>query len=224
MALPISVIIPCYKQEQWLNRAIESAVNQADDITIVYDNSEGGYWGDSYNNVGIFRVGYSFRAGVCYARNAGIDATVNNLILPLDADDRLYPDALERMYTAWSPNTFVYGRYTEIDEQENVIREMDAPPPELIFRKNLTFSTFLFDKLDWQRVGGYDCDFECLEEDYAMQCALVNAGVKPIRLEGAPLYKRMIHTNSRTAKAMRYWNVTLQMCKERYPNVFKVGG
>lgn len=220
MTLPVSVIIPCHNQEQWLPLAIASVKELADDITVVNDDKGGGQWGYNSGNVHAFSIGGDYRAGVCFARNIGIDNSANNLILPLDADDRLYPDALERMYAAWQPGTFVYGNYTEIDEQENVIREMFSPPPGMIYRKNLTYSTFFFDRADWQRVGGYDPDFESHEEDYAFQCALVNAGVKPIRLEGAPLYKRMIHTNSRTAKAMKYWNVTVEMCKERYPGAF----
>lgn len=222
MTLPISVVIPCYKQEKWLNLAISSAISQCDDVIVVYDGAGIIHSGGYRDKVASFSVGGDYRAGVCLARNFGITNAPNNLILPLDADDRLYPVALERMFKAWQPGTFVYGNYTEIDEDENIIREMYSPPPAMIFRKNLTYSTFLFDRADWQRVGGYDPDFECLEEDYSFQCALVNAGVKPLRLEGAPLYKRMIHTNSRTAKAMRYWNVTLEMCKDRYPGAFVV--
>ncbi len=202
MTLPISVIIPCYKQEHWLQGAVDSA-NEA--------------------HVRIYKDAFEpFRAGVCYARNFLITFAKDELILPLDADDRLYPDALERMYAAWRPGTFVYGTYTEIDEDENIIREMDAPPPKMIYRKNLTYSTFLFSRDDWKKVGGYDPDFEPLEEDFAFQCALVNAGVMPIKLDGAPLYKRMVHANSRTARAMKYWNVTVEMCNEKFPGAFVV--
>lgn len=222
MTLPISVIIPCYRQEQWLNKAIESVVNQADDITIVYDgDGADGYWRDSYPNVYSLRVGGDYRAGVCYARNYGIENATNDLILCLDADDRLYSDGLRELYEAWQPNTWCYGGlYTEIDEDEIPQAGMKTPPPEMIFRKNLTYSSFLFSRDDWARVGGYNVDFEPLEEDYAFQCALVNAGVKAVRVDNCLLYKRMIHTNSRTAQAMKYWQVTLQMCRDRYPGAF----
>lgn len=202
MTLPISVIIPVYKQERWLDKAVVSAYTaQADKVMTRFD-------GDPY------------RMGVCAARNEMIWHAANDLILPLDADDRLYADSLQRLYNAWKPGTFVYGRYTEIDEDENVIREMDAPPPGMLHQKNLTYSTFLFHRDDWRRVGGYDVDFEPLEEDYALQCALVNVGVKPVRLDGAPIYKRMIHNNSRTARAMKYWHITQEMCRQKYPLVF----
>lgn len=204
MTLPISVVIPCYKQEQWIAKAIISA-HDADvhDVQVYYDQDT------------------PFRVGVCYARNKLIAEAESDLILCLDADDRLYPDALQRLYSAWQPGTWVYGdAYTEIDENEAVIREMQNPPPQMIFRKNLTFSTFLFHRDDWRRVGGFNPDFEPLEEDYAYQCALVDAGIKAVRVDNCLLYRRMIHSNSRTAKAMRYWNVTLEMCREKYPGAF----
>lgn len=222
MTLPISVIIPNYNQEEYLPLAIESVKEQADDIVVVHDDTGGGQWGYNHGNIRAFSIGGEFRAGVCYARNIGIVNTYNNLILPLDADDRLYPDALERMFKAWRPNTFVYGNYTEIAEDESAIREMQAPPPEMIFRKNLTYSTFLFDRADWQKVGGYDVNYEFGDEDYQFQVALVNAGVKPIRLEGAPLYKRMVHQNgSRTERAIKYFPMVLAMLKDQFPNVMK---
>lgn len=204
MPLPISVVIPNYKQDRWLPQAENSArLAGADHIYTHYDGLS------------------DFRYGVCFARNMMIRDAKHDLILPLDADDRLFPDSLQRYYDAWQPGTFVYGRYVEIDEDENVIREMDAPPPGMLHQKNLTYSTFLFHRDDWRRVGGYDVDFEPLEEDYALQCALVNAGVRPVRLDGAPLYKRMIHNNSRTARAMKYWHITQEMCRQKYPLVFQ---
>lgn len=222
MTLPVSVIIPCYHQEQYLNLAIESVVKQADDITIVYDNADGGYWGDTYGNVGSFTVGRPYRAGVCYARNMGIDNAKNNLILCLDADDRLYPDALQRLYSAWQPNTWVYGdSYTEIDESEAVIHEMQNPPPAMIFRKNLSFNTILFSRDDWAKVGGYDVNFDFGDEDYSFQVALTDAGVKPVRYEGAPIFKRMIHEHSRTERAIKYFPMVLEMLREKYPGTMK---
>jgi glycosyltransferase involved in cell wall biosynthesis len=223
MTLPISVIIPVYKQEHWVFQAVESAMRQSNDVTVIVDGEVSNHL---YAEIGqlctVYSTGGEFRAGVCYARNMGIDAALNDLIFPLDADDRLYPDTLKRMYAAWKPGTWVYGNYTEITEDEGDICERYAPPPGMIFRKNLTYSSFLFAKEDWLKVGGYCPDFEGHEEDYSLQCALVHHGVKPVRLDGAPVYRRMIHEKSRTSQAMKYWNVTLEMCKERWPGAFVV--
>jgi glycosyltransferase involved in cell wall biosynthesis len=223
MTLPISVIIPVYKQEHWVFQAVESAMRQSNDVTVIVDGEVSNHL---YAEIGqlctVYSTGGGFRAGVCYARNMGIDAAFNDLIFPLDADDRLYPDTLERMHAAWKPGTWVYGNYTEITEDERDICERYAPPPGMIFRKNLTYSSFLFAKEDWLKVGGYDVNFEFGDEDMALQVALVDAGVKPIRLEGAPLYKRMIHPNgSRTEQAMKYWLQVMDMLRTKYPRTMK---
>lgn len=223
MTLPISMVIPCFRQEQWVKLAVDSVKEQSDDVTIIYDSGEHGHWKDYCEQCGYISIGGFYRMGVCAARNIAIERARNDLILCLDADDRLYPDGLQKLYDAWKPNTWCYGdTYTEIGEDESVIREMENPQPQLIFRKNLCFSTFLFHRDDWRKVGGFDPDFEPLEEDYGYQCALVNAGVKAVRVDNCRTYKRMIHTNSRTAKAMRYWQVTMQMCKDKYPGAFVV--
>jgi glycosyltransferase involved in cell wall biosynthesis len=227
MTLPISVIIPCYRQEHWINRAVDSAVKQADEVIVIYDGTgldTPPSWDDFNLKPTRLSFGNNFRTGVCFSRNYGIEKANYNLIFPLDADDRLYPDTLERMYAAWKPGTWVYGNYTEITEDEGDICERYAPPPGMIFRKNLTYSSFLFAKEDWLKVGGYCPDFEGHEEDYSLQCALVHHGVKPVRLDGAPVYRRMIHEKSRTSQAMKYWNVTLEMCKERWPGAFLTSG
>lgn len=223
MTLPVSVVIPCYRQEQWLQGAVDSVKDCADDVTVIYDNGVHGYWGDYAPNVGAFSVGGEFyRDGVCTARNMGIEMATNDLIFCLDADDRLYPGALQRMFEAWQPGMWIYGeRYTEIAEDESIIREMTTPPPGLIFRKNLSFASILFHRDDWKRVGGYDPNYEWGDEDYCFQVALTDTGIKPVQLKGEPIYRRMIHQNSRTARAIKYFPMVLEMLREQYPNTMK---
>lgn len=217
--LPITVIIPFRRQEQWLEGAVDSAWAAGARQVCIFDDANP-QWVNRTISMKSHVLREDIRCGVVFGRNKLIELASTDLIFPLDADDRLYPDALERLYAAWQPGTWVYGRYTEIDEDEQVIREMDAPPPGMLRQKNLTYSSFLYHRDDWARVGGYDPDFEPLEEDYAFQCALVHHGVRPVRLDGAPIYKRMIHTNSRTARAMKYWAIAQELCREKWPGAF----
>lgn len=220
MTLPISVIIPCWKQEQWLGKAIESAIAQSDDISVVYDGNLSPSSLGIESHCTIFTTGGDYRAGVCYARNMGIDAALHELIFCLDADDRLYPDTLQRLYDAWQSGTWVYGdTYTEIDEQENAIAEKHNPPPGMLNRKNLTYASFLFHRDDWHKAGGYNPTFEFGDEDYAFQVALTAAGVRPVRIVGTPLYQRMIHQHSRTENAVKYFPMVLDMLRTKYPSV-----
>lgn len=220
MNAPIDVIIPCYKQEQWLEAAVTSALKQSADITVIYDGPLPPSNFDIERYAIVYSTGDGFRTGVCYARNMGVDASAYEFILPLDADDTLYPDAIDRLYAAWQPGTWVYGNHTEVDEDGTIIREVEAPPPGMLRQKNLTYATFLFHKDDWQRAGGYDPTFELGAEDYAFQVALTASGVRPVKLDGAPIYKRMIHPHSRTSAAVDHFPLLYDLIRRKWPSVF----
>lgn len=94
----ISVIIPVYNGEKFIDRAIESVLCQADgsvELVLVDDGSadNSGRICDAYaqahENV---RVVHKKNGGISSARNAGIAAAQGQYLLFLDADDRLAPE------------------------------------------------------------------------------------------------------------------------------------
>jgi len=127
---------------------------------------------------------YVFRSkinrGVIHARNLGLDMAHGELIIPLDADDTLEPDAVENLLQAYVPGCFVYGDYMQWEGDNNEIgRYVKAPPIGMITRKNVAKATFLFSREDALKVGGYHPDFEIGAEDWAFMLALLQAGIKP---------------------------------------------
>lgn len=99
----VSVIIPAYNAEKYIQRAICSVLNQTYsncEIIIVNDGST-----DSTREAVEFfsknddrvRLINTENGGVSRARNIGIEAAKGEYISFLDADDELYPDALEMM-------------------------------------------------------------------------------------------------------------------------------
>lgn len=167
----------------------------------------------------------SIHAGVCHARNLGIFYAKNDLIVPLDADDALLPDGLQRLVDAWEPGTLVYGDWLETGPTgpggEGIDTLKFAPPPEMLSRKNVAHATWLFHKDDWARVGGYDPDFNIGGEDWAFMCALVEAGVKPVHIN-APIFRRTVRSGSRTDLARRRVDFIKQLLREKYPTVMHV--
>jgi hypothetical protein len=93
----VSVVIPCFNQAHFLAQAIESVLAQSYaevEIVVVDDGS-----GDNTREVaarypGVLCVSQPNR-GVAAARNAGLAAGAAELLVFLDADDRLLPEAIE---------------------------------------------------------------------------------------------------------------------------------
>ena len=99
----ISVIIPVYKVENYLDRCVTSVVNQTYrdlDIILVEDGSPDSCpelcdeWAKRDNRI---RVVHKVNGGLSSARNAGLDIAAGSYVSFVDSDDWLEPDALETM-------------------------------------------------------------------------------------------------------------------------------
>lgn len=99
----VSVIIPAYNAEEYIKRAICSVLNQTYtnyEIIVVNDGSTDltrEIIEEIAKNDNRVRVINTENGGVSRARNIGIEAAKGEFISFLDADDELFPDALEMM-------------------------------------------------------------------------------------------------------------------------------
>ena len=246
--IDVSVVIPAYNEDlEVLNRAERSAYKaNADQLITVFDGPqmepdrlvvldedgevESGVeherlpinWYETLTTTVIA----SMHAGICHARNLGIRMAWNDLIVPLDADDELLPDGLQKLVDAWEPGTLVYGNWLEAlptGPDGNSFEELKiAPPPAMLSRKHVAHATWLFHKDDWRRVGGFDPDFNIGGEDWAFMVALVAAGVKAVRIN-APIFKRTVRSGSRTDQARGRIDFIRQLLREKYPKVMNAG-
>lgn len=211
-ALDVSVIIPCRNHGALLPYAVESALGcGAGEVVIVDDAST-----DSTRVVGqqlhadyaeVLYLRNNFHAGVIYSRNRGVDAATYDLIVPLDADDRLL--TLRPLVEAWQPNNWVYGGWREYDT------DYQAPPPGMLHTKELCWITMLFHKADWLDVDGYDPLFSVGNEVWAFQRALHCAGVHPVRVSDI-IFER--NTDAPNTERARAWaHVIKPLIDHHYP-------
>jgi len=168
----VSVIMPFYQQEDFLLDAVRSVEAQTYpqvELVIVDDCSPGATaeelvgWRQT-NNLKIIR--HDHNQGVSVARNTGVHQCSGELILPLDSDDLITEDYLEKTVAALT-NEELGGVYTSVKlfGQSDWIWRPDCALPRHLSHGGP--NTFLYRRQVFDEVGGYkpeikygeDCDF-----------------------------------------------------------------
>lgn len=226
MTPPVTCIIPVRNGALTIERAVESAFNAGCNKVIAYDDActdntvqELDQLHSKYENrFHYWYVMRDVRNGVNFARNFCCYNSPSGLIIPLDCDDTLCD--ITSLVEAWQPGTWIYGDYYQ--QEGHHISRIPGAPAGALSRKEITGITFMFHKEDWLKVGGYDPDFAYCE-DYAFQCALTHAGVKPTYVETV-VYERVLNPNGneRTSLAGEYWDFYHKMARRKYPSLFTV--
>ncbi len=91
----ISIVIPCYNQAEYLAEAIESAMYQNCEVIVVNDGSTD-ITLDVCKKYPVYTIN-QVNKGLASARNTGIMNSTFRYILFLDADDKLMPNAVEKI-------------------------------------------------------------------------------------------------------------------------------
>lgn len=211
----VSVVIPCHNMADTLARAVESALDEADEILIYDDGSTDDTttvcWNlaAEYTQMRYLRRRSAVPIGVCGARNMLISYASGKLIIPLDADDAFLPGGITALCNAHQEGSFVYGGW--LDGRG----EHSPPPIGMLNRKNVAKATFLFEKKQWLQIGGYNPLFNCGAEDYAFMLALVQAGIRGIAID-YPVYHYTDTNAGRAAQCKTRWPLIQSMMEDLY--------
>ena len=156
----IAVVIPCGpNHSRLLVDALDSVAGQT------YQNIECIVCNDTGKPLDVAAMGHPWvkvvngpRMGPGAARNAAIAAARAPLIVPLDADDMLYPDAIRTMYLAWLdwPEGLVYmDCYTEDKPGKRTYYHSGDWSWHKIVEQAIYQVTILYPRQWWRAVGGY---------------------------------------------------------------------
>jgi len=140
----ISVIIPIYNVERYLDKCIRSVVEQTYknlEIILVDDGSPDqcgticDKWAEKDKRI---RVIHKTNGGLSDARNAGLDAATGAYIGFVDSDDYIHPQMYQRLYeelAEYSADLAICG-FDRVDVYSNqVIRNENMPSEGLIGKK-----------------------------------------------------------------------------------------
>jgi glycosyltransferase involved in cell wall biosynthesis len=154
----ISIIIPLYNYANRIGEAIQSAKDSKPAEIIVVDDAS---TDKPVIPKGVKLIRFDKNQGVAIARNVGIAQAKNDLILCLDADDKLIPGCLPRLIPEFNhPRTGIAFAPLDLvsDEgQKSPHRWFEEP---FDFHKhrlgqNMVPTCAVFRKTAWQRAGGF---------------------------------------------------------------------
>jgi hypothetical protein len=172
----VSVVIPCHNHAAFLQEAIDSVLAQTYphfEIVVVDDGSTDNTAEVAGHHAGVQLVQQE-RRGLPAARNAGLRASTGELVVFLDADDRLKPQALEaglRALRAHPQCAFVSGQVELTHGDGSLMRAarhriVDHDHYRMLLQGNIVLShaTALFRRQALEVVGGFDESLEACED------------------------------------------------------------
>ena len=195
----LSVIIPAYQAEKYIEQAVASVRQQnwSGELEIIVIDD-----GSSDNTAVVaetldVKVIRKAQGGAASARNMGLRTAAGDLILLLDADDMLIPGSLDAMYDALADQLtqavftmaedFISPELT--DQQKAELKPRTAAyagvlPGCSLIRRSVFETIGLFD--DTMRSG----------ETVAWQMKLRDAGIKTVQIPTVTLRRRLHLTNT----------------------------
>ena len=113
--MKVSIVIPVYNKAEYISNCLESLFQQDFDdfeIIVVDDGStddSGRICDEKAAQNSRIRVIHTENGGVTAARRKGVEQAVGEYIMFVDADDRLLPDAITKLYNAITESGALWG-------------------------------------------------------------------------------------------------------------------
>src|SRR5690606_20109294 len=206
----VSIVVPTHNHSEFLNECLESVFNQTFEgweCIIVND-------GSTDNTAEIvqpwlekdirFKYVEIINSGVSAARNKGIEMANSEWILPLDSDDIINSQYLEKAIPFLKKENQVIYCQAELFGDRTGIWELPDFEFPLLLIKNLIFCSAFYKKSDWLSIGGYDESFSVGYEDWEFWINLLSRYENPkvIRIDYVG-FKYRIKQISRNEDLMR---------------------
>lgn len=204
----VSIIITCYNDVQYVEQAIDSAINQEypnKEIIVVND-------GSNYETTTLLKsIEYKIsnlilqqNLGQSVARNNGIRVSTGEYILILDSDDFFESTFCDKAlkYFQLDENVKIVSCFANLLYSDGTVKQHCPKGGNIshFMFANQALGTSMFKKQDWLDCKGYDETMRKGFEDWEFFIRILkNGGVAKIIEE--PLYNYRKRDNTTTAKA-----------------------
>jgi len=193
----VSIIVPCYNYAEYLQDALESILAQTYknwECIIINDGSP-----DNTDEVASnycerdkrFKYFYKENGGHSSARNFGIRYSSGKYILPLDADDKIGKELLEKAVEVIEKDNeiIIVTSQTQLFGDIQKVMKMGAYDFKKLLIVNYLFATNLFRRIDFDKTNGYD-ETMLVFEDWNLWINLLKNGGKVVELPFVGYYYR----------------------------------
>jgi len=197
----VSLIIPCYRGANTLNRAIKSVLAQTrpvDEIIVVNDCSPEA---DEIERVllqypNVVYAKNAVNLGLAATRNKGVSVASGDIVCFLDVDDELHPQKIELQLNIFRENAAIScgvriirdGNAVEAGEvyKDSGNVRVIKTHTRMLFRNTITGASLMISKKLMVKVDGYDERLRSCE-DYDLWLRLLEAGITVYDIQ-YPLY------------------------------------
>ena len=204
----VSIIIPCYNQGNFLEECLNSVYSSTYDkleVIVVNDGSTDNSKEiiDKLNLRFHFKAIHQGNAGPSTARNIGVKASSGEYILPLDADDKISEDYIEKAVSVLDAKKEVGIVYcdAELFGEESGKWNLPIFSLEKMLTENLIFNCALFRRKDYDVTAGYNPNMKEGWEDWDFWLSLLELNREVVKLDSVGFHYR-IRKNSREHKTV----------------------
>jgi glycosyltransferase involved in cell wall biosynthesis len=219
----VTAVVPCFDYGAWVREAVDSLLAQeggAPHVVVVDDGSTDPATLAVLDGLEV-PVLRQANAGLSAARNAGYRSTDTPLVISLDADDRLAPDALRRLKRPLMEDPslgFSYGVTRFFGDWDGT---MDFPPLDAyrLLHRHIIGPVGLTRRALWEDVGGYDPAFRTGYEDWDFWLGALERGWRGAKVDEVTfLYRR--HGETMVFGARREYRRLYGMLRDKHAALF----
>lgn len=218
----VTIIIPSYNQQNFLPESIDSALAQTTpcEVIVIDDGSTDGSLAiaKGYESKGV-KVISQVNKGLPSARNTGIMNATGEFILPLDSDDMLLDNCVERL--------LAIQEETNADIVSPSFKHFGLVSSEVKLYKDLTIKHFcvanftpyfsLFRKSKLLEIGGYSPRMLWGYEDYHLMFNLLSRGAQLVTTQEILVLYR-IRENSMLKEAQKHHVELINQIQNDFPS------
>ena len=209
----ISIVIPCYNDAQYIEQAVDSALNQTypyKEVIVVDDGSNRRTKAVLKKlEPTIAKLITQENQGQSKARNVGIKAAKGEFIVTLDSDDFFEPTFCEKAIEIFELKGEVkivscHTHFLYKDKRSETFEMMGGDLSSFLC-KNYALGSSMFRKSDWSCCGGYDEKMTQGYEDWEFYIRLLkNGGNAEILQEYLYNYRKRSNTTTGKANKKKY--------------------